>query len=260
MVTGCPVHGTLFSPALRALTLILVGRGYTLHMCFHCWPSCLFEEAEKKKITHWGADEDENPLLFTHSLKVGDAADGLWVKDVRKIKNDLILKFPTFPASVEVKIRLELLPPVMTVEHEALPSSPDGNCCERSPSPSAQVYMYSGDNDMLSKVWRELQSDVWDLVRALAFCMQLDASFSIPPLINKWWRAFLCSKLATCHMMLLPPHNSQDQTGEFWVPPGDWLLMHIRESFTATYSVSIYRVVNIFLYRMLAWAFKHEAN
>lgn len=49
MVTSFPLHGGLFSPMLRGLTLILVWHGYMMHIFFDCWPSCLSEKGRKKK-------------------------------------------------------------------------------------------------------------------------------------------------------------------------------------------------------------------
>lgn len=75
----------------------------------------------------------------------------------------------------------------------------------RLPSPSAQIYMYSGDNDMLCQrsggscslmswtLW-----EPWLSVCSWMLHTESRASFSIPPLMNKRlihqsWRAYLCT-------------------------------------------------------------------
>lgn len=49
MVTSFPLHGRLFSPVLRGLTLILVWHGCMMHICFDCWASCLSVKSRKKR-------------------------------------------------------------------------------------------------------------------------------------------------------------------------------------------------------------------
>lgn len=85
-----------------------------------------------------------------YTLSQGGRCSRWWIVgkgcETDKKLHFLILNIPTFPASVEVKIRLQLLPPVTTEEHEALPRHvmDRWEACRHH-----LVYMHSGDNDML---------------------------------------------------------------------------------------------------------------